>query len=48
MIYKYIRYSTDKQDEASQNQIITEYCFRKGIVANETFKDEGVSGGKRN
>lgn len=46
-IYKYIRYSTDKQDEASQNQIITEYCFRKGIVANETFKDEGVSGGKR-
>ena len=46
MIYKYIRYSTNKQEEASQSQIITEYCFRKGIVVNEVYKDEGVSGGK--
>ena len=46
-VYKYIRYSTDKQDEASQDNIIQEYCFRKGIMPNETFRDEGVSGGKK-
>jgi len=47
MVYKYIRYSTDKQDEASQDNIIREYLFRKGMIADRTYKDEGVSGGKK-
>lgn len=46
-VYKYIRYSTNEQDEASQDNIIYEYCVRKGITPNETFRDEGVSGGKK-
>lgn len=46
MIYKYIRFSTQKQEELSQDNIISEYLFRKGMVADETYKDEGVSGGK--
>lgn len=46
-IYKYIRCSTNEQDEALQDSIIQQYCFRNGIMPNEIFKDEVVSGGKR-
>ena len=46
MIYKYIRFSTMKQEELSQDKIITEYLEHKGMKADATFKDEGVSGGK--
>lgn len=45
MIYKYIRFSTDKQDEKSQGEIIDQYLAARGMKADETFKDEGVSGG---
>ena len=45
MIYKYIRFSTDQQDERSQNEIIDQYLTAHGITADATFKDEGVSGG---
>lgn len=46
MIYKYIRFSTDKQDDRSQEQIIDEYLLRKGMNADRTFRDEGVSGSR--
>lgn len=46
MIYKYIRFSTLKQEELSQDNIIEEYLHRKGMRSDITFKDEGVSGGR--
>lgn len=46
MIYKYIRFSTEKQDDRSQETIIDEYLTRKGMTADKTFRDEGISGGK--
>lgn len=46
MIYKYIRFSTEKQDDRSQETIIDEYLTRKGMTADKTFKDEGISGGR--
>lgn len=46
MIYKYIRFSTKKQEELSQDNIIEEYLQRKGMRSDITFKDEGVSGGR--
>lgn len=44
MIYRYIRFSSDKQDEQSQTAIIDRYCQAKGIVCSETIRDEAVSG----
>ena len=46
MIYKYIRFSTMKQEEMSQDNIIEEYLQRKGMKSDMTFRDEGVSGGR--
>ena len=45
MIYKYIRFSTERQDEASQNEIVDNYLATHGMKADFTFKDEGISGG---
>lgn len=44
MIYRYIRFSSDKQDEQSQSAIIDRYCQAKGIIYGETIRDEAVSG----
>lgn len=44
MIYRYIRFSSDKQDEQSQSAIIDRYCKAKGIQYEETIRDEAVSG----
>lgn len=44
MIYKYLRFSTDKQDEKSQEEIINSYVIRKGIKIDDVIKDCGVSG----
>lgn len=44
MIYRYIRFSSDKQDEQSQTAIIDRYCSAKGIQYGETIRDEAVSG----
>lgn len=44
MIYRYIRFSSDKQDEQSQTAIIDRYCQAKGIQYGETIRDEAVSG----
>lgn len=44
MIYRYIRFSSDKQDEQSQSAIIDRYCCAKGIQYGETIRDEAVSG----
>lgn len=44
MIYKYIRFSSDKQDEQSQNQIIDTYCESRGLQCDETIRDEAISG----
>lgn len=46
MVYKYIRFSTKKQEELSQDNIIEEYLQRKGMRSDITFRDEGVSGGR--
>jgi DNA invertase Pin-like site-specific DNA recombinase len=43
-IYRYIRYSGDKQDEQSQNAIIDRWCNSKGIVCDDTIMDEAISG----
>lgn len=45
MIYKYIRYSTNQQDEESQSNIIQTYCQNKDIRIDKTIRDEAVSGG---
>jgi DNA invertase Pin-like site-specific DNA recombinase len=45
MIYQYIRYSTNQQDEESQNNIILTYCQNKDIRIDKTIRDEGISGG---
>ena len=44
MVYKYIRFSSDKQDEQSQNQIIYSYCRGRGLQCDETIRDEAISG----
>lgn len=41
----YLRYSTDKQDEQSQLNIIKPYLAAKGMALDKVYKDEGVSGG---
>lgn len=43
-VYKYIRFSTNKQDEQSQCDIIQRYCDSRGIAINDTINDEGISG----
>lgn len=46
MIYRYIRFSTDKQDERQQENKINNYLEKKGMKADKTYIDAGVSGGK--
>lgn len=43
-VYKYIRFSTNKQDEQSQSDIIQRYCDSRGIAINDTIHDEAISG----
>ena len=43
-IYRYIRYSGDKQDEQSQSVIIDRWCQSKGIKCDDTIMDEAISG----
>lgn len=43
-VYRYVRFSTDKQDEQSQCDIIARYCEARGIVVDATIRDEGISG----
>lgn len=43
-VYRYIRFSTDKQDEQSQRDIIAKYCDARGIAIDDTIRDEGISG----
>lgn len=31
-VYRYIRFSTDKQDEQSKRDIIAKYCDARGIA----------------
>lgn len=45
MIYAYIRFSTDKQDEKQQAHSLSEYAKSKGITIDKVVQDEGVSGG---
>lgn len=45
MIAIYIRYSTEKQEELQQMNTVTSYLERKGIIPDETVRDEGISGG---
>lgn len=44
-IYKYIRFSTDRQDERQQENTIDNWLRSKGMVADSVIKDEGISGG---
>ncbi len=43
-VYRYIRFSTDLQDEQSQCDIIAKYCTARGITIDDTIRDEGISG----
>lgn len=45
MVYAYIRFSTDKQDQTQQIQALKEWSEPKGIKIDEVEMDEGVSGG---
>lgn len=45
MIYKYIRFSTDSQDQRQQEHTIDLWLSARGMTADETIKDEGISGG---
>ena len=45
MIYKYVRFSTCKQDEQQQENMIDRYLANCGMVANNTITDAGISGG---
>ena len=47
MIYKYIRFSTDSQDERQQENTIDNWLRSKGMAADSVIKDEGISGGLR-
>ena len=44
-IYKYIRFSTDRQDERQQENTIDNWLRSKGMTADETIRDEAISGG---
>ena len=43
-VYRYIRFSTDKQDEQSQCDIIDKYCKVRSITINDTIRDEAITG----
>lgn len=43
-VYRYIRFSTDKQDEQSQRDIIQRYCDSRGIAIDDTIRDEAITG----
>jgi DNA invertase Pin-like site-specific DNA recombinase len=45
MIYKYIRYSTNSQDEMQQEHTIDIWLLQRGMKADAVIKDEGISGG---
>lgn len=45
MIYKYLRFSTCKQDEMQQENMIDSYLKAKGMHADSTITDAGISGG---
>lgn len=45
MVYAYIRFSTDKQDQTQQVQALKEWSEPKGIQIDVIEMDEGVSGG---
>lgn len=45
MVYAYIRFSTDKQDQTQQVQALKEWSEPKGIKIDVVEMDEGVSGG---
>lgn len=45
MIYAYLRYSTNKQDERQQMNTIENFLQGKGISIDKFVMDEGVSGG---
>lgn len=43
-VYRYVRFSTDKQDEQSQCDIIDKYCKTRNITINDTIRDEAITG----
>ena len=45
MNYAYVRFSTDKQDEQQQMNMINNFLKGKGMTIDQFVKDEGVSGG---
>lgn len=45
MIHKYVRFSTCKQDEQQQENMIDKYLANCGMIANDTITDAGISGG---
>ena len=45
MVYKYLRFSTCKQDEMQQENMIDSYLKSKGMHADNIITDKGVSGG---
>lgn len=45
MIYKYVRFSTSKQDEQQQDNMIEKYLASHGMTADDTITDAGISGG---
>jgi len=45
MVYGYIRFSTNSQDETQQRHTVEEYAAQHNITIDEFERDEGVSGG---
>ena len=45
MVYAYLRFSTNKQDESRQIYDLQEYAESRGLTIDVVEKDEGVSGG---
>lgn len=43
-VYRYVRFSTDKQDEQSQCDIIDKYCKARSITIDDTIRDEAITG----
>ena len=43
-VYRYVRFSTDKQDEQSQCDIIDKYCKSRSITIDDTIRDEAITG----
>lgn len=46
MVYAYIRYSTDRQDEQQQINIIHNYLSKNNMQVDSYVYDKGISGGK--